>query len=1101
MVCCLALGIDALPRPWPAESNAPASEAAASPSVTCMPFGLYGDITTRPLVDRLSDGGDNLTFVGTTNGLYVVASGGRLQHFLYSPFGIRHIALIDDTTGDGTREVVVALNDTQVPALRCYDGASWEEVWRFAPMARIWDRLWVDRQSIITNLEVTGEGDSMGLLLTTGRCVLSVHAADGAEQWRFTASSALWRMVTLADLDGDGSDEVLAGCNGGDLIWLEAATGRKEWQTRLPEHENAGSGAVSHLLSDIAVLDEGEGLLATASGDGSVQMFDLRARKLMWDTLAFKDTGSNPYMSDSVLLSPTADVSGDGLGELLLSQGPDAGSYPGGDTYSGYATSGGRALCDSTGQVVWQTDSSGEESLVRPGMAFETGVFEGQPVFLDRAAYAESGAELEMVDVRDGQSVLHAVPLNAIQGHSIVVKQPAGDGYLAFSSSSDLAAISATGDLLWHYPRITIVMAERGSFVGNGTEDVLLLCGSDAGQNPGQEPVVRMLRMMDGATGAVVWSYEVPHAEWVRGGGLRSLQLTGDLAGSDGVQDIAGCRGDRAFIFSGRDGAVSSFDAGQAVSSLEVIRHGANGTAFALTTSDSAGQGYGYAAGLLILDQAGEPLWSTATAAWLGEESGSFLTLDDINSDNASDLAVFSGSRILVLGSTDNASGYDLWQTILPENGFSIRLPELVGDSDGDGLRELAYLQESSSESRESGGGFYESGPSHLLCVQSLEDRRSLVRADLQGTIRGYDLACGDFNADGVSDSVVRVLEALGSEDGYPGYRTCSRILSGKDGALIWEEATGEEGWGFSYSDGGVVFGSLLAMNAGDINGDGADELASVSGVMEGRQYGGTLRQQRLQVFDVVHDTLLKDIAATPLLQDDSGAIVDGGVDSAMQLANAGADGHGVAFMAVGEPSLPTYDPDASALFEGTGSPRHIALIDLESGRRLCAFTGFDPAGVSVLGSRIPGTLTVAACGGLCSLHLDADLLVTSPEDGANTGPTVGVSWESPSGGMSQVFVDGVRNDITNGFKSDLYLGGGKHEVVVRSVDDWGRVSYGPADLDAPVTIGVGPSPWKPAWLVLGLFALVAVVLALLYPRLHRAWRARRLPHGGSNGH
>ena len=144
-----------------------------------MPFGLYGDITTRPLVDRLSDGGDNLTFVGTTNGLYVVASGGRLQHFMYSPFGIKHIALIDDITGDGTREVVVALNDTQVPALRCCDGATWEELWRFAPMIRIWDRLWVDRQIIITDLEVTGDGDSQSLLLTSGRCVLSVDAADG----------------------------------------------------------------------------------------------------------------------------------------------------------------------------------------------------------------------------------------------------------------------------------------------------------------------------------------------------------------------------------------------------------------------------------------------------------------------------------------------------------------------------------------------------------------------------------------------------------------------------------------------------------------------------------------------------------------------------------------------------------------------------------------------------------------------------------------------------------------------------------------------------------------------------------------------------------
>jgi hypothetical protein len=63
---------------------------------------------------------------------------------------------------------------------------------------------------------------------------------------------------------------------------------------------------------------------------------------------------------------------------------------------------------------------------------------------------------------------------------------------------------------------------------------------------------------------------------------------------------------------------------------------------------------------------------------------------------------------------------------------------------------------------------------------------------------------------------------------------------------------------------------------------------------------------------------------------------------------------------------------------------------------------------------------------------------------------------------------------------------------LVRSVDDCGRISYGPSDLSAPLTIKVTPSPWKPAWLVLSLFALLAVVLLLFYARLHRTWRARR---------
>jgi hypothetical protein len=73
-----------------------------------------------------------------------------------------------------------------------------------------------------------------------------------------------------------------------------------------------------------------------------------------------------------------------------------------------------------------------------------------------------------------------------------------------------------------------------------------------------------------------------------------------------------------------------------------------------------------------------------------------------------------------------------------------------------------------------------------------------------------------------------------------------------------------------------------------------------------------------------------------------------------------------------------------------------------------------------------------------------------------------------------------------------MYLGRGEHAVVVRSVDDYGRISYGPSDLGAPVVIKVAPSPWKPVLLVLSLFVLLAVIVLLFYARLHRTWRARR---------
>ena len=1071
----LVMGLKATPV---SESRTPdVSDASADsdPSVTCIPFGLYGDITAPPVVGSLSDGSDNLTFVGTANGLYVVAPGGKLHHFLYSPFGIKHMALIDDITGDGLREVVVALDDTQVPALRCYDGVTWEEVWRFAPVARIWDKLWVECQRSITNLEVLEDGDSQELLITSGRCVLSVDAKVGMELWRFTASSSLWRMVTLADLNGDDADEVLVGSDGGHLVWLSATTGKERWQTRLPRHDEVNYNEITHLVSDIVVLDDESGKVVVASGDGSVQMYDLRAKRREWDTLVFvREDPHNPVTSNYLLMSPTADITGDGLAEVLLSKISYDSQYS--YRYSGAMTNGARALCDSTGNVVWQRGTSREGASVWPGMAFETDVFEGHPVYLDRA---EDQATIQMVDLKDGESVLHTISLDALNGAGVIVKQPGGDGYLAFSSNGDLAAISATGALLWHHPRVSNVKAVKGSFVGDGTEDVLL-CGESGGESY-LEPGVRLLRMMDGATRTTAWSYEMPYGETKSGGGLKGVQVIADTVGSDNIQDITGYRGDSVLIFSSKNGAVASFSAGQSIVSLNVIRNGSSGHAFAV----------GFASGLGIFDSAGTSLWTTTTADWIGEESGSFMALDDVNSDNVSDLAVISNSRIVMLRSHGHASNYELLQTILPETGLSIRLPEVVADSDKDGIRELAFFQEGAQEQSHEQGYV---PPHNLLCVQSPEDGRCLFKVELQTTL-AYDLACGDFNGDGYPDSVLLLDWYETDAKGNLGGNRWLRVLSGKDGGLVWQRVCETYGSSYSFGSGSSSIGNseVPAMNVGDMNGDGSDDLACSVAQLE---LSGSVRQQRLQVFDVAHEATLKDIAVSPRLHVRSfGDYFDIGADEAMLQADLDADGRLEVIMMVAEPSMPSYDPDAyTAHYDsGSGRPQYLALLDPDTDRRLSAFTGFRTATMSLFESHQPGILGVAACGGVCYLRIGTALQVISPDDGASTSPIVRVKWEgSADGTFSQVFVDGVRNDITNSFESELFLGRGNHTLLVRSVDDCGQISYYPADLSSPMAIKVAPSPWKPVWLVLSLFALLAIVMLLLYARLHRTWRAGR---------
>jgi outer membrane protein assembly factor BamB len=1071
VVSSLVLGMNVLPASESAPPETTAAEADSSPSVTCIPLGLYGNITAPVVVDRLSEGSDNLTFVGTSNGLYVVGPDGKLRHFLYSPFGIGHFALIDDVTDDGIREVVVALNDTQVPALRCYDGATWEKLWQFAPMAKIWDKLWVERQLSITGLGVIEDGYSQSVVITSGRCIFSVDAKDGTEHWRFSASSALREMATVDDLNGDDTDEVFVGSDDGHLYLVNGKTGDVRWQTKLPEHNGVDYDAIGNLVSDIITLDKESGKVVVASADGWAQMYDLVEKTREWETLVFEKSITEGYSSsDEWHMSLTSDVTEDGLPEVLVTKTPFNSQY----RYSAY-TDAKAALCDSAGNRLWENDA-----IACSPTGVETGSFEGKPVFLQRG-----NLEITLIDLKDGKSVLHTIPLNAELG--VIVKQSAGNGYLAFSPTADLVAISPAGEMLWYYPRIANVEAEGGNFVGDGTEDVLFWGESGSQQSSGSAPVdtivestvptniirepqvqeteVRLFQMMDGATRDTAWSYQVPYSEFKSIGGLKGIQVTPDLVGNDNVQDIIGYREDTVFIFSGKDGTPSSFPAGQPIASLEVIRNGASGNAIAVSI----------AGGLSIFDSAGTQLWTTTLIEWVKDESGSFMVLDDVNSDNVSDLAVTSAAKIVVLKSVAGAANYELHQTLKAEADYSISYAEVVPDADKDGVRDLAYIQQGQPKQEDG------QTPYPLLLEKSLVNGEDLFKVQLPASSPAYDLACGDFNGDGYADS-------LFSYYGRSGLNLW--VVSGKDGATLRTYAIKKSH--LAYSE----MSTPPAINIGDVNGDGADDLVysidsrdSMDDTGSHTYTGYEEMQWSLEVYSVAQDSILNSIPVTPLFK----MGYSSETYATMLPADVDADGRMEVIAEVLEPSVPSYNPDTNSNPYSSQNDQYFAVVDIKSGRRLAAFAGFDPESISLFETHQSGMLGVAACGGAYFLRIDADLQVTSPEDGARTGPTVGVRWEGPTDGdFSQVFVDGVRNDITNGLEADLYLGRGEHAVVVRSVDDYGRISYGPSDLGVPVVIKVAPSPWKPVLLVLSLFVLIAIIMLLFYPRLHQMWRARR---------
>ncbi len=420
------------------------------------------------------------------------------------------------------------------------------------------------------------------------------------------------------------------------------------------------------------------------------------------------------------------------------------------------------------------------------------------------------------------------------------------------------------------------------------------------------------------------------------------MQVTPDLVGGDGIQDIIGYGEDTVFIFSGKDGSPSTIQVGQPIASLDVIRNGASGNAIAV----------GVEGGLMIFDSAGTQLWTTTSEEWSEDSSGNFMVLDDINSDNMSDLAILSTANITVLKSIGTTYHCELHQTFNAEADSLIEYAEAIPDADRDGVRDLAYIQREQVRPQ---AGQYALPKSPVLVERSLVDGKELFRVTLPDPSPSIDLACGDFDGDGIPDSLA------GSADRGVFYL---KVLSGKNGYTLGSYVLSLVGQ-YRGLEGGWSSRRLPAASVGDLNGDGADDLAysdGYAGNLPG--YSRTARiESRLEVRDVIGRKSLATIITSPRLKERDYS----GTCTTTPQAQADADGHLLLVSGVLEPLIPSYDPDADAGYSRASSPQYLAVTDLDSGYQLAAFAGFDPDAVSLFESHQPGILGVAGCGGSLS--------------------------------------------------------------------------------------------------------------------------------------
>ncbi len=135
----------------------------------------------------------------------------------------------------------------------------------------------------------------------------ALDGKDGTLLWSFTAPSWIWSSPAVADLDGDGSKEVVFACDTAapgspNLFALDAAAGTLRWQAALGGHVRA-SAALADMDAD------GVREVLIGAPDGVFRAFHGRTGALLW---SFK-TGGEIVSSAAV-----GDLDGDGKPEVVF---------------------------------------------------------------------------------------------------------------------------------------------------------------------------------------------------------------------------------------------------------------------------------------------------------------------------------------------------------------------------------------------------------------------------------------------------------------------------------------------------------------------------------------------------------------------------------------------------------------------------------------------------------------------------------------------------------------------------------------------------------------------------------------------------------------
>jgi outer membrane protein assembly factor BamB len=206
------------------------------------PMGAFG----APYVGDVDGDGTAEVVVATLDGrLVCLAADGRLRWAAQTGGRLNFEPTVADLDGDGAREILVTphMDDDPLVVLEA-DGRErvrWRQV--------------ATRRARPEVLDVDGDGRPEVFVSSATQGVVSL-TGEGVVRWRYGfvddegLQAAAAGSPVLADLDGDGAAEVVAGFEDGSLVVVDARMGTLRWRFRSGREEIEASPAVADVDGD-----------------------------------------------------------------------------------------------------------------------------------------------------------------------------------------------------------------------------------------------------------------------------------------------------------------------------------------------------------------------------------------------------------------------------------------------------------------------------------------------------------------------------------------------------------------------------------------------------------------------------------------------------------------------------------------------------------------------------------------------------------------------------------------------------------------------------------------------------------------------------------